>query len=306
MHISRYALAGSTAFSLLTVLTDHAGRWFPAFANHSYARVRDLMTGVVVSNVTSTIAFGFLSAYPDFQQGQLWLFGVDDDRCVGQHKGTYVRAWWSSDLTTWDTAVAIPNIQTYNVEVARVDVVPAGLPHHTHVMILESFIFMAVDAPHGNLTGSPWFRLQSVDPPAPSGGPSIRFSDGYYYIITGGHTVELFRTSDFKSWENSVHNSFIKPTPDDATESPYCDFPDTAETKGFGPMKHHYRLWDWFSNDGDVCCIDPAVNGSWVVWGASTQGRTPTPPVKVGTSNAIGYSPLPLPKLLAKYFQKEE
>eukprot|EP01047_Picozoa_sp_COSAG01_P096390 COSAG01_NODE_26896_length_700_cov_0.830283_1_plen_127_part_10 len=46
--------------------TDHAGKWFPQFANHSYARVRDFTTGTVVANISSSIGFGFLNAFPDY------------------------------------------------------------------------------------------------------------------------------------------------------------------------------------------------------------------------------------------------
>jgi hypothetical protein len=43
-------------FNLLHCMADadHAGQWLPAYANHSYARVRNLMTGVVVSNISTT------------------------------------------------------------------------------------------------------------------------------------------------------------------------------------------------------------------------------------------------------------
>ena len=43
-------------------------------------------------------------------------------------------------------------------------------------------------------------------------------------------------------------------------------------------------LWDWNSNDADVCCITKdaasiySTNNSFVIWGADTQGGTPEPP----------------------------
>lgn len=43
---------------------DHAGRWFPWFANHSYARIRDFDTGKLVANISSTVGFGFVNSFP--------------------------------------------------------------------------------------------------------------------------------------------------------------------------------------------------------------------------------------------------
>ena len=55
---------------------DHAGQWFPAFKGHSYARIRDFMTGEVVANISSTIGFGFVNSFPDYDHNRLWLFGA--------------------------------------------------------------------------------------------------------------------------------------------------------------------------------------------------------------------------------------
>lgn len=46
---------------------DHAGIWDPSYGNHSYARVRELLTGRIVVNITSSIGFGFLSAFVDYE-----------------------------------------------------------------------------------------------------------------------------------------------------------------------------------------------------------------------------------------------
>ncbi len=39
---------------------DHFGQWNPAFAGHSYARVRELATGNVVANISESIDFAFV------------------------------------------------------------------------------------------------------------------------------------------------------------------------------------------------------------------------------------------------------
>jgi hypothetical protein len=55
-----------------------------------------------------------------------------------------------------------------------------------------------------------------------------------------------------------------------------------ALRKGFDNMMKNFSAWDHYSNDGDVCCTDQEAavaaghgssNQSWLVWGASTQGR---------------------------------
>ena len=279
---------------------DHAGQWDPRFANASYARIRELDSGRVVVNISETIGFAFISSYPDAAHGRVWLFGVDQNRCHGTRKGDRVQAWWSGDLVAWDTAPAVQPFSTYNVEVARVDAtVSPAMPVHTHVMILEPFSFLLIDAPDGNLTRG-WFSANSTPPHTSSGGPSIRFADGYYYVLTGGHNVDVFRSRDLRQWQPGSR-PLIAPTAADATVSPLGGFPANAARMGFGPMEGHPEAWDWNSNDGDVCCSGSA-NGSWLVWGASTQGRKPTPPVTHGCANVVGHSALPLAELLAAYF----
>ena len=277
-----------------------------------YARVRDLETGVVLSNITSTIGHAFISAFADYKHDRLWLFGIDLDRCVhGTKKGNNVISWWSEDLIHWDAATAISNFSTYNTEVSAVPVPPEGMQPHGYVMILEAFSFLINDDPNGNLTegGTGWVRPTNgtAAPHAPAGGPSIRYSEGYYYCITGGHEVELYRSSDLKTWVGSTHNPLIKPHPEDAKIAPYAGFnkPGEAERKGFGPMHQFPQNWDHNSNDGDVCCLNTPepYNQSWLVWGASTQGGKPTPPVTHGSTNALGHADIPLAELLAGYFK---
>eukprot|EP01013_Petalomonas_cantuscygni_P023302 TRINITY_DN44719_c0_g1_i1.p1 TRINITY_DN44719_c0_g1~~TRINITY_DN44719_c0_g1_i1.p1 ORF type:complete len:429 (-),score=41.40 TRINITY_DN44719_c0_g1_i1:113-1399(-) len=348
---------------------DHAGQWFPRFANHSYARIRDAYTGVVVINISTSIGFGFISAFVDADLGRgprLWLFGVPVDRCRGTYAATTVFAWWS-DGDADDSGVITPavrnshggvlfsdlndlthrqeiisGIPTYNVEVAAVGRrrVSAGvhtqssalaLPPHRYVMILEPFTFLVADAADGNLSATgAWRRVSSTNPPAPPGGPSIRWiaaehadateeaaestslgATGHYYVITGGHHVHLCRSADLSVWDGCVE--FVSPTPGDAVAATrFAGFTRAEqERKGFYPaMMEHWDAWDWNSNDADVCCAEvighgAAANGSYVVWGASTQGKTPLPPVLPNTSstNVIGWSPFPLGEMLSRVFE---
>lgn len=100
----------------------HAGEYWPEiYGNHSYARLRDFETGVVLANVTSTLTFGFVSAFADYETDTLWLFGTPADRCLGNGHAQSVQSWWTTDptLQSWSTAMAVDlgAKSTYNVEV---------------------------------------------------------------------------------------------------------------------------------------------------------------------------------------------
>ena len=111
---------------------DHVGG---EFDGHSYARIRHLDSGAVVVNISSTIGYGFISAFPDYTHDRVWLFGTNHDRggsgppagyrCPGQN----VTSWWAygSNLTHWDTACT-DALSADNVEVAHVGLPPPTLP----------------------------------------------------------------------------------------------------------------------------------------------------------------------------------
>ena len=96
----------------------------------------------------------------------------------------------------------------------------------------------------------------------------------------------------------------IAPTPADANIAPFAGFAANAARKRFDLNHNNWQAWDWNSNDADVCCMDDSVNGSYIVWGASTQGRPPNPPVPKNQScvNVVGTSALKLPELLDAFF----
>ena len=84
--------------------------------------------------------------------------------------------------------------------------------------------------------------------------------------------------------------------PADADIAPFAGFPQSAARKGFDLNHEHWSAWDLNSNDADVCCMDPAVNGSYLVWGASTQVVLLTPTLTrpyTPRLNAAGPSPHP-------------
>ena len=110
--------------------------------------------------------------------------------------------------------------------------------------------------------------------------PSIRYSelDGYYYAILGGHTVDLFRTKDFRAWEAApkANTPWIASSAADARVSNIAGFDAAvAAARHFTPDMEgpvNYKRWDWNSNDADVCCMTKnstsvyATSRSWVLW----------------------------------------
>ena len=199
-------------------------------------------------------------------------------------------------------------------------------------MMLEQFTWAINNNADGDLTHG-WRYINSTSPEQSChrnetcirpGGPSIRYSpaDGFYYILTGGHTVSLLRTKDFHSFTESNPSPFVSPTPADAQVSPYANFAKEASTTKGSPPRGETNLthvpfvpawrdnptaWDRCSNDADICCMHPDVQDAYVIWGASTQGSPPDAPLTGSDAgvNVVGIKKgLPLTELLASYFQE--
>ena len=159
----------------------YGGRWFPEFDGHSHARVRRLNDGVVVSNISAIIGYGFISAFPDYTHNRLWLFDTNHDHSGNGPPGGYrcpghnVTSWWAQgiELTNWGMAYT-DALSTDNVEVARVDAPPSTLPAHGYVMSDEYPGFRINDARDGNLSRGWVVALESST--GPCGGPSVRWA----------------------------------------------------------------------------------------------------------------------------------
>jgi len=202
--------------------TEHAGIWDASWGNHSYARLRDLQSGEVLVNITSTKGFGFLSALTDYETNTLWLFGTPADRCLGNGQATSVQAWWSTDpaLQAWGTALAYDfGRHTYNVQVVKVAPPPglpaqqtaslaaavaagtraAGLPPHKYAMFLEEFAW-AINAGDDLTTG--WVLLNGTRAPpgAPAGGPCMVYNG--YVSTRNNHPAHQTTTTPKKQTLN--------------------------------------------------------------------------------------------------------
>ena len=275
------------------------------------------MTGVVIANITSTISYAFVSAFADYETDTLWLFGTPTDRCLGNGDATTIQSWWTTDaaLQMWSTAQALDlGKVTYNVEVTFIGP-PGGssaaarakweatrsasaFPGARYAMFIEAFTWAVNNATDGNLSHG-WEIIPSNPPPrGAGGGPSFTYSadDDYFYILTGGHFVQLFRTLDFISWQESSPAPFIFPSAGDGLVSQYNGFAAVATKKGSPPQAHvgvpepypfvpfdpvwttNWTSWSRNSNDADFCCQHVNVSDAWVIWGADTQGGRPGPP----------------------------
>jgi hypothetical protein len=210
--------------------SQHASRWDPAYANASYARIRRFDNGEVVVNVSSSISFGFVSAFVDEDLDTVWLFGSACNRCPpppgqpkqpqgcrsgGHGSGGAVQVWSNrpdkTSLLHWDSTAASGTANTFNVEVTRVrstaqEQQAAGLPPHRYAMILEISDRFAINNNADGDLAKGWDPIPgAVNPHGEgcecNGGPSIRWNplDSMYYAILGGHHVELVRTRDFKT-----------------------------------------------------------------------------------------------------------
>ena len=203
------------------------------------------------------------------------------------------------------------------------------LPAGTYVMFLECFAWAVHDGNDSDLSRG-WTLLAntSAPPGAPCGGPSFVYSprDDYFYHLTGGNVVWLVRSQDFRTWEVSTPSPFLAPSAGDALIAPFQNFAAAAARKGSPPAAHvgvpepfpfvpfdpvwmtNWTSWSENSNDADFCCMHRDVTSSYIIWGASTQGRHPAPPL-TGTdasTNSVATAAMPLDELLAAYFASPE
>jgi hypothetical protein len=316
----------------------HAEQWLPEYRNHSYIRIRELESGVVVSNISTSIGFGFGAAFVDYDHGQLWIsatandragtasrpYGPPTDHCESERTWECNGVWVfnSSDLKTWSRFQTDVKWNGPNTDIARVypspaHPTPANLPAHRYVMATESGATWAVnDNEDGDLSHG-WTTL----PASAAGGgvlacPSVRFlpSDGYYYTVSGGSIIPLMRSKDLLVWEEAnctASAPFIQSASGDIRVASSVMHSASANlARGMANLSFPHRsLWDKDANDADLCCeswggASPEKGGpsiSYVLWGADGQGSSGWVGGPEGFA-AIGTANVTLEKLLQSYF----
>jgi len=322
----------------------HNEQWDPEYTGHSYFRIRDMETGRVVTNISHSIGLGFFAAFVDYDHGMLWVAATPNDRgsdktgprphgpphdhnssCCGNYTGSRwecgVYVFNSSDLVTWertktDIRWSGPNIDLARVYPSEQHPPPANLPPHRYVMASESGVWMVNDAADGDLR-SGWSTLNREQAHGGSlACPSVRYlpSDGYYYTISGGHTVILQRSRDLLQWEQQPVGAaapFIQASAND-TLTASSIMHSAAENL----VRAHANLsipnrsrWDHDANDADMCCeswggASPENGGpalSYVLWGCDGQGASGWKDGPEGFA-CIGTADVPLEQLLQSYF----
>lgn len=268
----------------------HAETWLPEYKNHSYFRIRDFETGNILTNISTSIGFGFGSAFVDYDHGPTaWVFGTPKDRDDPNLPRPYgppiykncrsndmsdptlrcggVWAWWSTDLIHWQRAQTDVLWSGANVDVGRVRrdnmiSLPENLPAHRYVMATESGNTYALNNNiDGNLTTG-WITLPKNQS---HGGvlacPSIRYlpADQYYYTVSGGHTVVLQRSKNLLSWERASGSAtpFIQNSPGDvrvATDMMKSAWDNINHMPNANISLAHRESWDHDANDADLCC----------------------------------------------------
>eukprot|EP00040_Diaphanoeca_grandis_P015097 m.76873 g.76873 ORF g.76873 m.76873 type:complete len:405 (-) comp24947_c0_seq1:283-1497(-) len=309
----------------------HAEQWFPEYKGHSYIRIRDLKTGDIVSNISTSIGFGFGAAFVDYDHGMLWISATPNDRvfphnttrpygpphkfCGHWECGVFV--FNSSNLLDWNRTETDITWSGPNTDIGRVYVspkypTPSNLPQHRYVMATEDGTWIVNNNADGDLTKG-WSTLTKDKA---HGGvlacPSVQYlpSDGYYYTVSGGNVIPLKRSRDLLSWE-TAGLMFIQPSEDDVlTASSIMTSAAENLIRGNANLSFPFRSkWDHDANDADWCCeswggASPEKGGpniSYVLWGADGQGASGWTQGPEGFA-AIGTANVTLEKLLQSYF----
>eukprot|EP00039_Didymoeca_costata_P007837 m.104457 g.104457 ORF g.104457 m.104457 type:complete len:145 (-) comp13843_c0_seq2:18-452(-) len=107
--------------------------------------------------------------------------------------------------------------------------------------------------------------------------------------------IENYRTKHLSSSEASTVKG-SPPRGEDDAHKPFVPY-----------WRDNPHSWDENSNDADLCCIHENVSDTYIIWGASTQGRSPKPPL-TGTdagTNVVGMARgVPLQHFLPLYFNQ--
>lgn len=276
----------------------------------------------MVTNITSSISFGFGTAMVDHTTGTAWVFGTPIDRSAGTKHNcstcppaserTGVWAWSSKDLVHWtrfhtDVKWSGPNVGVAMV-VPGAHAVPGNLPPHRYVMATEQGKTWAVNNNGDGNLASGWVTLTSDKA---KGGvlacPSVIYvpSDGYYYTISGGNYIPLQRSRDLLEWERAAE-VFIRASPGDvrtASDMMASAHDNLVRGHAYNESIPNWSKWDHDSNDADWCC-EPNIKGmagSTIIWGADGQGSSGWTAGPEGVAS-IGVSNLTLAALVQSYF----
>lgn len=221
----------------LYMMESHGHDCDPIFAGYnssqegdcSYFRIRHMLSGRIVANVSESLRHSFFSAVVDYDAKptpKIWVFGPAHARgntlkpgpCDGNGNwhGCYVGSWSSSDLVTWSqTSQAVPlpdHHAAFNTRATMVTKMSpeaaAVLPRHQAAMVLEprsdhafmngSFRYAINTGTDGDLSKNwqllPGEQFSESGPTVPRqlnlGAPTMHYdNEEGYYYTIGGGSI---------------------------------------------------------------------------------------------------------------------
>ena len=221
----------------LYMMESHGHDCDPIFPNYnsstegdcSFFRIRHMLSGRIVANVSESLRHSFFSAVVDYNakpSPRLWVFGPAHARgnklkpgpCDGNGgwSGCYIGSWSSTDLVTWSQASqAVPLPDHHAAFNTRATMVPrmsaaaaAVLPKHQAAMVLEprsdhaymntSFRYAVNTGSDGDLSRNwqllPGHKFSESGPTLPRqlnlGAPTMHYDEEEgYYYTIGGGSI---------------------------------------------------------------------------------------------------------------------
>ncbi len=215
------------------------------------AAIRDVETGEFISFFAEETYFH--SAY--IEEDTAYVLGVD----ITTWDTIYV--YESHDLINWESRVLInwPGWKIFNTALTKS---PEG-----YALLLEA------DEPKEYVGDFPYTFFFATSPDMKewtlldptrammfkdryNGAPWMRYSDGYFYVITLQelpclrYTNYLFRTKDFITWEDGLYNPLLMPSEEDRLISPNAHADLTDE------LKEQITGTGFLSNNSDIDMCD--------------------------------------------------
>ena len=213
------------------------------------AGIRDVETGKIISRFADDSYFH--SAY--VENDTVYVTGVD------KNKRSTIRIYKSHDLISWTNEVLFdnPGWRYFNAQITKgprdyVIVLESDNPEYAG----EPFTLFFAKSPDLK----EWTHLDPtkfvISTERYNGGPWLRYSEGWYYLITvtllpcARYTNYIFRSKDLETWYVGYYNPLFMPDADDRKISPRAvDFTEQKlrEIKhgGFNINNSDIDMCDW-------------------------------------------------------------
>lgn len=216
------------------------------------AIIRDRETGEILSRFAEECYYHSLYQ----EDGTVYVIGTRST--PPQFSGSTIMLYESRDLRSWTGRVLLtnPGWRFFNTSLTKgpdgyVLCVEANEPAEAVGVPFTVFFACSPD-----LVSWTWMDIDKGYPKDRyCGGPWIRFSRGYYYLILvtelpcQRYTNYIFRTKDFDTWEVGYYNPLLMPDENDRIISPCCadlteDMRERIKT-GFLSSNSDIDMCDW-------------------------------------------------------------